>query len=52
MEKKYYTPAMVTEKYGVLPENFILYKTLVGDSSDVVKGIKRDGAKTSYKTIP
>lgn len=52
MEKKYYTPAMVTEKFGVLPENFILYKTLAGDSSDVVKGIKGMGKKRIIKLFP
>lgn len=52
MEKKYYTPVMVREKYGVLVENFILYKTLVGDSSDVVKGIKGMGQKRVIKLFP
>ena len=40
MEKEYYTPKTVKEKFGVLAENFILYKTLLGDNSDKIPGVK------------
>ena len=52
MEKEYYTPKTVEEKFGVLPHNFILYKTLLGDSSDKVPGIKGLGAKGLFKKFP
>ena len=45
MEKLYYTPKVVEEKFGLLPSNFILYKTLLGDSSDNIQGIKGFGCK-------
>jgi len=40
MEKEFYTPQLVKEKYGVYPHNFLIYKTLMGDSSDKVGGVK------------
>ena len=51
-EKDFYTYATVVDKMGVLPENFILLKTLTGDNSDSVKGIKGMGAKTAVKLFP
>ena len=52
MEKEYYTPKVVEEKFGLLPSNFILHKTLLGDSSDNIKGIKGLGAKGIFKRFP
>ena len=52
MEKEYYTPKVVKEKLGLLPENFILYKTLLGDSSDNIQGIKGLGVKGIFKKFP
>ncbi len=52
MEKEYYTPKVVEEKFGVLTENFILYKTLLGDSSDNIPGVKGLGAKGIFKKFP
>jgi len=52
MEKEYYTPKVVEEKLGLLPENFILYKTLLGDNSDNIPGIKGLGAKGIFKKFP
>ena len=40
MEKEYYTPEAVRQKYGILPYNFIVYKTLLGDNSDKIPGVK------------
>ena len=51
-EKIFYTPEKVIEKFGVHPDNFILYKTLLGDSSDVVKGVKGLGPKKLFKLFP
>jgi len=52
MEKEYYTPKVVEEKFGLLPHNFILHKTLLGDNSDNIKGIKGLGAKGIFKKFP
>ena len=52
MEKEYYTPKVVEEKFGLLPSNFILMKTLLGDSSDNIQGVKGLGAKGLFKKFP
>jgi DNA polymerase-1 len=40
VEKEFIMPKDVKEKYGVHPHNFLIYKTLMGDKSDKVGGIK------------
>lgn len=52
MEKKYYTKETMEEKYKMPVKNFILYKTLLGDSSDKVKGVKGLGEKGLLKKFP
>ena len=52
MEKEYYTPSSVKEKYGIIPEDFILYKTLLGDNSDNIPGVKGLGIKGIFKKFP
>jgi len=52
MEKEYYSPKTVLEKFDVLAENFILYKTLLGDASDKVQGVKGLGQKGIFKRFP
>tara|TARA_B100000212_G_scaffold338615_1_gene315483 strand:- start:644 stop:1684 length:1041 start_codon:yes stop_codon:yes gene_type:complete len=52
MEKEYYTRDTVKEKFGCLSSNFILYKTLLGDNSDKVRGVKGLGVKGIYKKFP
>ena len=52
MEKEYYTDKTVFEKFGVLAENFILYKTLLGDNSDRIPGVKGLGEKGIFKKFP
>jgi DNA polymerase-1 len=52
MEKEYYTPKTVEEKFGLKPSNFILHKTLLGDNSDNIQGIKGLGAKGIFKKFP
>jgi DNA polymerase-1 len=39
------------DKYGVTPEQFIDYQSLVGDSADNVPGVKGVGAKTAEKLL-
>jgi len=52
IEKDFYTKDVVMEKFGVLAENFIVYKTLMGDASDKIPGIKGLGAKKLAKLFP
>ena len=52
MEKKYYTEEAFIEKYKMPPQNFILHKTLLGDSSDKIKGVKGLGEKGLIKKFP
>jgi len=51
-EKEFYTREMIKNKFGVLAENFILYKTLLGDNSDKIPGIKGLGEKGIFKKFP
>jgi DNA polymerase-1 len=52
MEKEYYTPKAVEEKFGLKPSNFILHKVLLGDNSDNIRGVKGLGAKGIFKKFP
>lgn len=52
MERKFYQRKNIEEKFKVLPENFILYKTLLGDTSDKIQGIKGLGEKGILKKFP
>jgi len=40
VEREFVTPAYVKQKYNVHPHNFLIYKTLIGDKSDKVGGVK------------
>ncbi len=52
IEREVFLPKAVLEKYGVLASNFILYKVLLGDSSDKVGGVKGLGDKKLLKYFP
>ncbi len=52
MEKEYYTPDTMIQKYKMSPKNFILHKTLLGDNSDKIKGVKGLGEKGLLKKFP
>ncbi len=51
MKKKEITSSMCFEKYGVYPEQFTDYQSLLGDSADNVPGVKGVGAKTAEALI-
>jgi DNA polymerase-1 len=52
IEKDYYTTDTVIEKFGISAANFILYKVLMGDTSDKVAGVKGLGEKKLMKLFP
>ena len=45
IKKKFYTPRMVIDDYGVPAHNFLMYKVLMGDKSDNIEGVKALGPK-------
>jgi DNA polymerase-1 len=51
-KKKMYTPENLLEETGIWCENFIIYKSLLGDKSDNIKGINGIGEKTILKNFP
>ena len=52
VEKKYYTPKEVNDRFGVPSHNFIHYKVFMGDGSDNLKGINGVGIKTLQAKLP
>ena len=52
VEKKYYTPKDVVDKFGIPSHNFIHYKVFMGDASDNIKGINGIGIKTMQAKFP
>jgi len=52
IEREFYSPTTVQEKFGIVPENFIHYKVLLGDASDKVPGVKGLGKKGVLKRFP
>ena len=51
-KKKFYTPRMVVDDYGVPAHNFLMYKALMGDKSDNIPGVKGLGPKKLPKILP
>tara|TARA_R110001583_G_scaffold16272_1_gene66636 strand:- start:9787 stop:10752 length:966 start_codon:yes stop_codon:yes gene_type:complete len=50
--KKFVTSKEVSSKFGVSPENFCLAKSICGDPSDNINGVKGVGFKTLAKKFP
>lgn len=51
-KKRLYGPNEVLIEYGIHPKNFVLYRTLDGDTSDNIDGIQGCGIKTIIKSFP
>ena len=51
-KKKYYNRDVFFEEWGIYPENYLLFRTLDGDTSDNIPGIKGCGLKTVLKRFP
>ena len=51
-KKKTYDRKAVFEDYGLYPQNLLLFRTLDGDNSDNIPGVKGCGLKTVLKRFP
>jgi len=51
-KKKLYDRQMVYDEFGIWPQNLLLYRTLDGDTSDNIPGIRGCGIKTLLKRFP
>lgn len=49
---RFWEPQTIQQEYGIPKENFLYYRTIIGDSSDNFKGIKGISHKTLLKTFP
>ena len=52
ISKKFYKAKEVAEEYKIHSDNFSIYKTLLGDKSDKINGIRGLGPKTLIKHVP
>lgn len=52
IKKKTYGKKEVQEELGMIPENYLIMKALLGDNSDNLTGIKGLGPKTLIKEFP
>lgn len=52
IKRETYTPDKVLRDMGVIPKNYIYVKTLLGDDSDNLPGVKGLGLKTLLKEFP
>jgi 5'-3' exonuclease len=50
-KKKLYNRQMVFDEYGLWPQNLLLFRTLDGDNSDNIPGVKGCGLKTVLKAF-
>jgi DNA polymerase-1 len=51
LQRKVYTPVEFKERFGFGPEKFVLYRALVGDESDNIKGVRGIGDVTAKKLL-
>jgi len=52
IKKKFYTPTAIKDEYGIIAENFLTQKILLGDQSDNIPGVNKIGPKTLLKLYP
>ena len=52
VKKTVYGPAEVLQEQGVLPSNYLIVKSLLGDNSDNLQGVKGLGIKGVLKHFP
>ena len=50
--RKLYDMDLLKSEYGMSPNNYLIYRTLRGDSSDNISGVRGAGKKTILKLLP
>ena len=48
---KIYTSISIYDKFGIIPEHYVDFKSLVGDSADNIRGAEKIGTKTAAELI-
>jgi 5'-3' exonuclease len=51
-KKKHYTKEEVQKEWGLYPQNLLVFRSLDGDKSDNIPGVKGCGLKTFLKRFP
>jgi DNA polymerase-1 len=51
-KKIMYSPKKVVEEFGIIPENFVYYKSFIGDRSDNIPSFGSIGEKNIIKFFP
>lgn len=52
IKKKMYDEQALLDEFGVHPNNYVIYRTFTGDTSDNIPGVSGIGPKTIIKTLP
>ncbi len=52
IKKKLYNSETLRDEFGLIPENYLLYRMMSGDASDNIEGVKGIGLKTICKQFP
>jgi DNA polymerase-1 len=52
VKKKTFDIPVILDTYGVHPDNFVMFRALLGDKSDNIDGIRGAGEKTILKYVP
>lgn len=52
VKKKLYTPPELSLELGIHEDNYLIYRTLTGDDSDNIDGVRGIGLKTLLKSFP
>jgi len=52
VKKKLYTPEVMREEFGFSEQNYLLYRTFIGDKSDNIPGLDGIGLKSLVKYFP
>lgn len=52
IKKRFYTPELMREEFGINSSNYLLYRTFLGDKTDNIPGIKGVALKSLKKYFP
>ena len=52
IKKRFYTPELMREEFGINASNYLLYRTFLGDKSDNIPGVRGVALKSLKKFFP